>query len=128
MSELSRRARLRGWIGCVVLLASACQSESVTCARAPDLGVQVHVQDATTAASLDALVTVTVSRLSAPFDSLSGDPRTAVILTSSRPGRYHVRVTAPGYVESARDVEVPTSTRRCASVEPQFVVIALVRE
>lgn len=124
-----RRSLCRGMFALLTgLFATACQADNVTCASVPELGIQLHVQDAATTASLDAVVTVTVSRLTAPFDSITGDPRTAVIVTSDRPGRYHVRVTAPGYVQSERDVDAPATTRQCASVEPQFVTIKLVHQ
>lgn len=120
--------RIMGW----TILASVagmlgCESDSPTCALVPVLGIQVHVTDAATQASLDDAARVTVSRLTAPFDSATGVPRIAVIITSSRPGSYRVRVEVPGYTSSSQVVNVPTSTRQCASVEPQNIVVALTR-
>ncbi len=133
MSAIKRFDRSLGKRGLCLLsvaaacTAAACRSDAVTCAGVPELGIQVQVRDASTQASLDESARVTVSRLTAPFDSMSGTPRIAVIITSSSPGTYRVRVEVPGYVTSSQVVNVPTSTRQCAYVEPQNIVVALAR-
>lgn len=105
-----------------------CQSEVITCAHTPEFGIQLNVNDASSLQNLNGIATVTVTRVNAPQDSLTGYWGDVVRITQDSPGNYRLRVEAVGYVTATREVKVPRSSRTCSTVVTQTVVVALQRE
>lgn len=96
-------------------------------------GERAHLQviSATTNQSLDALATVTVVRLSEPFDSVTGS---AIRQTGSRypvaliseVGPYRIRVVVAGYQPFEQEVNVTTvGGGTCSGVTTLQVVARL---
>jgi hypothetical protein len=109
-----------------LLVAAACEGgPSETCVGTAVTGIVVHVRDAVSLRNLDTLATVTISRAAAPFDSLTGQPWVASLVTNDKPGEYKVRVDVPGYASATRNVTVPAATTFCSTVISQSVSVDL---
>lgn len=93
-----------------------CQSDVITCAHTPEFGIQLNVNDALSLQNLNGIATVTITRVNPPHDSLTGYWGDVVRITQDSPGMYRLRVEAVGYVTATREVNVPISSRTCASL------------
>lgn len=109
------------WLVAVV----ACKEDDWVCALVPGRGVDLTVLDGFSGANLEALASVTVSRLSPSFDRTAGPPSHVGALTQL-PGPYELRIMATGY--SPRTDTVTVASRQvngCAETVTQSRVVYL---
>ena len=115
-------------LGSAILLA--CSSPTDDCAGVGRDGLALIVTDSATDADLSAAANVTVTQLTAPFESRSGPiagSPSPLGLAADRPGPYRVSVVASGYQTWQKDVAVAQTGGRCPETLTLTVVVRLVR-
>lgn len=121
--------RLRFFALAALLSTVACSDAVEVCAGVGQTGIILDVRDARNNASLNTTAIVTVTQLSSPFQSASGNMFTGspqpLSLTDDRAGDYRVKVKAPGYMAWERVITVPMSGGKCPSIKPQQVQVLL---
>lgn len=112
-----------------LLSATGCSNAVEVCAGVGQTGIILDMRDARNNASLNTAANVTVTQLSSPFRTASGNMFTGsaqpLSLTDNRAGDYRVKVEVPGYVAWERVITVPLRGGKCPSVEPQQVQVLL---
>jgi hypothetical protein len=106
--KTSRTPHLVGRSGLVLLAlfgALACKDEDEVCALLPQRGVELTVVDAVSGANLEALASVTATRL-LPRDIPKSGPPEFVWSMTAIAGTYELRIVATGYVSRTDTVTV----------------------
>ena len=112
----------------VVSIIWACNLAPDDCSGVGRDGLVLVVADSTTGTNLNALATVTVSQLTAPFETRTGPiagPPSPLDL-ASRPGPYRVSVAVDGYQPWERVVTVVQTGDPCAEIVTLTVTAQLV--
>ena len=108
----------------------ACNSPTDDCAGVGRDGLALIVTDSATGADLNGVANVTVTQLTAPFESRSGPiagSPSPLGLAADRPGPYRVSVVAGGYQPWEKDVVVAQTGGRCPETVTVSVSVRLVR-
>ncbi len=134
-----------GFVACVILalgLANGLRTRpkappapdrpQVACAAVLPAGLNIELRDSLTGAGISDSVTVLVSERGARVDSVvsvigPGELPPYIGAAYGRAGRFHVRVSRPGYVDWQRDDVVVAREAVCNQVVPVALVARLQR-
>jgi hypothetical protein len=105
-------------------MAQGCKTPTDDCADVGRDGLLLVVTDSATGASLANLATVTVTQLTAPFESRTGSLTASpspLDVAADRPGPYQITIMVSGYHAWQKEVSVAQSEGRC----PQTVTLTV---
>ena len=108
----------------------ACSSPTDDCSGVGRDGLALFVTDSASGANLNHLATITVTQLTAPFESRSGPiagSPSPLGLAADRPGPYQLSVSVIGYESWEKDVTVAQTGGRCPETVTLTVTAKLVR-
>lgn len=94
---------------------AACETTTDDCSGTGRDGLTLTVTDSLSGADLNPIATVTVTQLTAPFESRSGTltgPPSPLSLAAGRPGPYRITVVVDGYSLWEKEVTVAQTDRK----------------